>query len=412
MRRPHLGYLFLVLTFAIFAVTGTVHAHTKSQSFSSWSATGDKVVMSFTVAARQVTLLPLVAEGGSLEALLNDHLTSAVTVKRGQALCAAAAPKSLAAKKGFVRAETVFTCPASEAGELLVEMGAFFPVSARHVHFARTRSVEGDWEEVIFTDTNRSHVLAALSIGEQGERPSNALSVWIGYVWLGIEHILEGVDHLAFVFALLLLCSRARDVVFVVTGFTVGHSITLSLVVLGVISPNIPVIESLIGFTIAFVGAELLLAPHGHLRRGLLWATCFLAAFAFLSLLVGGLLPLVTWAGLALFVLCYAYLVSTPQETQRWAPVLTVLFGLIHGAGFAAVLMEIGLPKDRLFAALFGFNVGVEIGQLLVVGLLALAAVAIREVTTEKTAILVRDGSAAILVSLGVFWFVGRAFAI
>src|SRR4051794_21217955 len=73
---------------------------------------------------------------------------------------------------------------------------------------------------------------------------------------LGIEHILIGVDHITFLLALLLLCRRVREVAFMVTDFTLGHSLTLSLAVLGLVTPNVPVIEALIGFTIALVAVE------------------------------------------------------------------------------------------------------------------------------------------------------------
>ena len=76
------------------------------------------------------------------------------------------------------------------------------------------------------------------------------------YVALGVEHILIGVDHIAFLLALLILCRRPREVVLMVTGFTLGHSITLTLAVLGVVEPHAPVIEALIGFTIALVAVE------------------------------------------------------------------------------------------------------------------------------------------------------------
>ena len=92
-------------------------------------------------------------------------------------------------------------------------------------------------------------------------------------------------------------------------------------------------------------------------------------------------------------------------------PLLTVLFGLVHGFGFASVLMEIGLPTERLAVALLGFNVGVEIGQLAVVALLWLAGRALAPRLPEARRGLALEAASAALCALGVYWFVERAFA-
>ncbi len=80
--------------------------------------------------------------------------------------------------------------------------------------------------------------------------------------------------------------------------------------------------------------------------------------------------PTITLIGLAIFTLCYLSLAATQKRATRLRPLLTVLFGLIHGFGFASVLMQIGLPTDRLVPTLLGFNIGVEIGQLGIVAAL------------------------------------------
>jgi hypothetical protein len=119
--------------------------------------------------------------------------------------------------------------------------------------------------------------------------------------------------------------------------------------------------------------------------------------------------PALTLAGLAVFAFCYFDLLErvTRPTSLRWG--IAFIFGLIHGFGFASVLVEAGLPTTRLVEALFGFNAGVEVGQLAVVALLwpVLHYVA-RRGDGWRLAVL-NYGSAAVL-TLGVFWFVGRAF--
>jgi hypothetical protein len=218
-----------------------------------------------------------------------------------------------------------------------------------------------------------------------------------------------GVDHLAFLLALVLLCRRAREVAYLVTGFTLGHSLTLSLATLGVVKPNVAVIEALIGFTIALVAAENVSVKTGS-NRAIAWAMSgALVVFALLKGLFPLRIPLVTLLGLALFTGCYLLLVNTQKQALRWRPTLTVLFGLIHGFGFASVLLEIGLPADRLILALLGFNVGVEIGQLGIVAALWLIGLQIAGRLSSMNHRLILDATSAALCALGFFWFVGRA---
>lgn len=137
------------------------------------------------------------------------------------------------------------------------------------------------------------------------------------YGALGVEHILEGVDHLAFVLALLLLVRGARRLVGTITAFTAAHTLTLGLAVAGVLRlPSAPV-EALIALSIVLVAVETLRPPD-----------------------------------------------RPPTLTQRRPWVVAFLFGLMHGLGFAGVLAELGLPPDQVPAALLAFNVGVEVGQL------------------------------------------------
>lgn len=142
------------------------------------------------------------------------------------------------------------------------------------------------------------------------------------YLALGIEHILSGVDHLLFVLALLLIVGHRWGKLFkTITAFTVAHSLTLAAATLGLVTvPGAPV-EAVIALSIVFLAAEL---AHGRMGR--------------------------------------------PGLTERWPWIVAFTFGLLHGLGFAGALAEVGLPQDQIPLALFQFNVGVEVGQLLFVG--------------------------------------------
>jgi hydrogenase/urease accessory protein HupE len=162
------------------------------------------------------------------------------------------------------------------------------------------------------------------------EASAGAWEVARTYLILGVEHILFGIDHLLFVLALLLVVKGAGRVVATVTAFTIAHSITLAAATLGLVRVPGPPVEAMIALSIVFVAAEIV---HGARGR--------------------------------------------PGLTARRPWVVAFTFGLLHGLGFAGALSEVGLPQNAIPLALFFFNVGVELGQLLFIGAFAVAALVI-----------------------------------
>jgi hydrogenase/urease accessory protein HupE len=138
------------------------------------------------------------------------------------------------------------------------------------------------------------------------------------YLRLGIEHILEGVDHLLFVLALVLLVRDAKRLVATVTAFTVAHSLTLAAATLGFVHVRQGPVEAVIALSIVFVAGEIVHQARG--RPGL-------------------------------------------GSNRPW--LVAFVFGLLHGLGFAGALREVGLPEHSIPLALLFFNLGVELGQLL-----------------------------------------------
>lgn len=381
-------------------------AHTRSQSFSSWSIEDGRVRLAFSVQALEATRLRLLGdEHLALPALLVNHLLTHIAVYADGEMCpTVAGPQAQAAREGYLRVEWQFACPAGTP--VTIRNHAFFAVASSHVHYARVRTGDGRLGEYLFTNGERQHVIP---VGEHGDAERGG-APFFAYVALGIEHIAIGVDHIAFLMALLLLCRRVREGVLMVTGFTVGHSLTLSLAVLGVVKPQVSVIEALIGYTIAVVAAENVGVTYGVNKRIALVGTGMLVGLTAVAGIVRIGLPVITLVGLALFMVCYGSLVETREGAARVRPLLTIVFGLIHGFGFAGVLMEMGLPPGRLVPALLGFNVGVEVGQLAIVaGLWAIGTVVMRFFFPRMDWQGVRDGASAGLCGLGLFWFIGRA---
>jgi hypothetical protein len=183
------------------------------------------------------------------------------------------------------------------------------------------------------------------------------LAVIRKFVPAGVHHILIGPDHLLFLVGLLLLGGSIRQLALIVTAFTAAHSITLSLAALNLLTPPSQIIEPAIALSIVYVGVDNLMVRGGRDVRG--------------------------WIAFA--------------------------FGFIHGFGFASVLREMGLPSRALGWSLFSFNLGVELGQLLVVVLVASALLALRARNEAAGRRLAFAGSVAV-AAMGVFWFVQRVF--
>jgi hydrogenase/urease accessory protein HupE len=195
-------------------------------------------------------------------------------------------------------------------------------------------------------------------------RPSK-LQVALTYVRLGIEHILNGYDHLLFVLALILIVRERRLLVMTITAFTFAHSITLALATLGVVHvPGRPV-EATIALSILLLAAEIV-----RIHRG------------------------------------------AASLTSRWPWVVAFAFGLLHGFGFANALSETGLPQGDIPLALFTFNIGVEIGQLLFIALVLSVLAGFRALKWQPLA----APQAAMLTSYAIgamaaFWMIDRVSA-
>lgn len=406
MTRTLLTLLGLA-TVLMLALAPQAQAHNRSQSYSSWNLSGNTVELLFTVRAREVTRLPPV-EGDllTLEALLAAHLsdTLGVTSTSGANCVRQAVPQALAAAEGYLRMQAKFDCGSSPPSALRVH--SFFAVASSHVHYARVLAEGQLPTEHLFTDNRRVHAIAVAQSGFD-----SLYRGFLQYLLLGVEHILGGVDHLAFLAALLLLVRSFRELAWIVTGFTVGHSITLSLAVLGHLTLEVWIIEALIGFTIALVAADNIAVGSG--RRGLvaaLIATVLLGLGVVSALWQVGL-PLLTLLGLALFTLAYMTIPDEGARSGGMRPALTLAFGMVHGFGFANVLSEIGLPEDRMAVALAGFNIGVELGQLAVVALLWWLVLWFKRQRAIHNDQQWLDTASAGLCGLGVFWFVSRGFA-
>ena len=208
------------------------------------------------------------------------------------------------------------------------------------------------------TDANDGALAGTVNLDRSGWETA------VFYIGIGFQHILPmGLDHILFVLALFLASTKVRPLLLQISAFTVAHTMTLGLAAAGAIAPQAGIVEPLIALTIAWAAAENVIF----------------------------------------------------REVRPWRPLLAFGFGLIHGMGFAGAFGELGLPQGIFWPALIGFNVGVEFGQLAVIGMALAVSLSVRSV-------LARSGRSdlyrplvvwpvSILIGIaGLWWAFERAF--
>ncbi len=408
LRVRSLATLLIALVIAGVFSAPAATAHTKSISYSSWQLGDIGARVRVRVSLLELSRLGFVPGGRPDLERIAPYLAQRVRLLSGETPCSPLTePRSLRAREGWTWWQWDVTCEAS--GDRAIESHVLLDVAPSHIHFARVHGEGGATRERVLNDAEPRWLLDAPRDSADAAGASGEGTSVVGYLVLGIEHILTGWDHLAFVLALLLLAGSLGEVARLVTGFTVAHSVTLALAVLGVLDPDPAPIEALIGFSIALVAAEnaWLMAGRGPWIPGL----TVLGVLVMMALAAAGTgsVSTLTLTGVALFTACHFGLLGRVERPERLRVAVAFAFGLIHGFGFAGILAELSLPQDRLLAALFGFNVGVEVGQLAVVALVFPLLRMLERPGLGRVHGWVTEGGSAAICALGVFWFVSRS---
>lgn len=278
-----------------------------------------------------------------IEPSLADRFEKEVVASRAGHACSLEAFQMRLTEEDGAEASATYECEA-RFGDAKIELPLLQSLGVGHRHVAKLTSGGRTNEGLLHKDSP--------SLGMEIETSNATLA--FEFVKLGLEHILTGFDHLAFLLGLVLLRARLRSLLATITAFTVAHSVTLGLAVLGVWAPSGTYIEPMIALSVAYVGVENFFAKSGE---------------------------------------------------DRWR--ITLPFGLIHGFGFAGALGEVGLPKPQVPLALATFNIGVELGQLFVLAaVLPLLVIARKRLPWfEGKGVQLLSGA---LVVVGVGWFVER----
>lgn len=208
---------------------------------------------------------------------------------------------------------------------------------------------------------SHSAILTPTATSFQIPAKASSLQVAATYTWLGVGHILLGVDHLLFVFALLLIVNNIRRLFWTISAFTLAHSLTLAGATLGFVTVPQQPVEAVIALSILFLAMEIVHGKRGH-----------------------------------------------PGAAARWPWLVAFIFGLLHGFGFAGALAEVGLPQQAIPLALVFFNVGVELGQLLFVATVLLFAWMLHRIAQKSMLDKAETVAVYCIGGLSSFWLFDR----
>ncbi|MDF1562538.1 MAG: HupE/UreJ family protein [Deltaproteobacteria bacterium] len=252
-------------------------------------------------------------------ALITAYLRGTTGARRGGKTCEPTGEATLRLGEGKRHLLFLDTLRCTQdRGPLLLSHAALFE-TGRYKHLARIQV--GD--EVTTTVFSPGLARTSIPLEDRPGPAGRALSVVGSYLWLGVMHIWGGIDHVLFVICLLVVADRFRGLLGVITSFTAAHTITLLASALGAFSLSPGIVEPAIAASILYVAGENVWAAHTGREK-------------------------------------------ISHGWRRYA--VTFAFGLIHGFGFSYVLRdEVGLPTEALLPALLSFNVGVELGQVVVV---------------------------------------------
>ena len=403
--KSRILFIFKILLLLLVSSSLYLSAHQRSESYSKWvTVKGEdnySVSVSFTIRLSNLNKLegPLIRgwENRISSYVISSFTTDPNCFRRDEARVVSSREDDV------VKISWLFLC---ESNLQEIQNNVFFDKDPSHSHIARLESEGNLSTEKLFTNEARNWKIENGLSSKQNTKSSS----FKDYISLGIKHISTGYDHLAFLFGLLLLNQRFKTLLLAITGFTLGHSLTLSLAALNYVKPVSGFIEALIGFTIALVGFEFLLRQSRQSLNYINPLICVLSLFFLLYFFISDGRYILGILGLFLFTICYLTLVSK-NFSYFFSLFIASIFGLIHGFGFGGFLFEIGFSEENLLKALFGFNLGVEIGQLLAIGLFLIIGLAIIQLNSRHQKYIksyINPILATVLVSLGTYWFLDR----
>ena len=407
-----MNYIIANTVIILFFLLSPLNAHYFSESFSKWNVVDNKVEANFSLLTLESTRIFQVenyqkimfeenlSETDVFKIYLSQHLK---VTSEGKNCSLVDEIKELNSQEGSLNLSLNFECPSNK--EIKIINNALFNLVQSHIHIAR-----------IYIDNNL-YTEKALFFNDQSidlneEKENNSFSnSFYKFFSLGLDHILSGYDHLLFILGLLLLVTNLKRLLLVITGFTIGHSLTLSLSVINIIQVKSSLVEALIGYTIMFVGLEYLYKENNDHRVSMIFITTLSSLLLIFGNLINPNFPYFLILGILLFSLGYFYLLKNLNSENNLLSIITIIFGLIHGFGFGGFLLGSKISSENIFSGLLGFNLGVEVGQIIFVLLILLIYKLLMTLKITKIIEVMKNLSFFAVVFFGFFFFIQRLIA-
>lgn len=410
-----------LLSLLLLSFTAELQAHSRSESYSKWKVIDShQVELHYTLKLADLEKMDSIfkTQFPDWQNRVSQHVNNTLQLLDADRPCKDASPMHFETQSLYLQLKKTFYCDNTDKLSLI--NNSIFDIDTRHIHIARFTLKNGDIAEKVFLSNDRFWSINKI------ESSANTLKSFVNYFILGAEHIVSGWDHLAFLGAILLLVlmsgASIKTLFLIVTGFTLGHSLSLILTSLGFLIPDSLSIESLIAFSIILISVESIAQKQQeYFLFAVVFSLALLLYFSGSVFLFSSALTTKTLLGLIIFVFCYCLLSASTNPEQKsklhTQLFITTIFGFIHGFGFAGSLQSIGLPQDKLISALIGFNLGVEAGQLLILIHVFLVLYLLRKITSSywgnSRFIVMRETVTESLVAglcgLGIFWFIERS---
>lgn len=313
LAGPVVRWFALFLVFSILLPVTPSYPHDNIGSVSNAIVTVKESRVNYFLSVPPIMRAAMEQAGLFEEKDITEYILSRLDVSSANNKCkliSSGAPEPQAS--GNFISHLVFDCK-EPIEDLMISSALFYDIDQEHIQFFRLvgqSSLEDSIVEAVLTKNN-----PVFKVSNVHSSFFSVFSKAYGFFRLGVEHILEGYDHIVFLLCVILFASSIIETIKIVTSFTVAHSVTLGLAYMGVISLSMNIVEPLIALTIVYVALE--------------------------------------------------NYFSKKLSGKRW--LLVFVFGLVHGMGFVDILKEITVSKNELLIALFSFNAGIEAGQVMIV---------------------------------------------
>ena len=399
--------LRLIVLLILFSIN-SAQSHYFSESFSKWNISNQEIKVNFNLLELEATRIlkiddyqKLLSNNLSENEIFQIYLEKNLFVESENIRCDLKDDsKILTSKEGYLRVELNYKCPFSS--NIKIVNNALFYLIDSHIHIARVyRGGNILLEKALFFNDQSIYI-------DEEVKEKNIFEQFSNFINLGFDHIISGYDHLIFLFGLLLLINSLKLLLLVITGFTIGHSITLALTTLEIVIPNVNLIEAIIGFTIMFVALEYFNKKQNSPYISIAFLISLSAVMLLMSMINVLHVPMFLLTGLLIISIGYFLIKNYYPTGDTLLISLTVAFGLIHGFGFGSFLMNTNFDTSQTIVSLLGFNLGVEIGQIIFVGLILLIHKFFSTLKLSKVILFSKDLFFIITLSMGMFWYVQR----